>query len=254
MRRLIPLLLAATAWSSAAFADPTPEALHLYAAGDFMAAANLAATQHSPTDLSFVAQALLAACATEQSRDVDGALARAADSARSALALDAHSINARINLALAYGMMGKRATLSEAITRNYAGRGRRLISEALALDPNNARAHALLGAWHFEVLRRGGGLGAMTYGARLASGVSEFRRGMTLAPEDPLIPLQFAVALLQRDVVGNAGAAQRLLARSEALTARDALEIAAQNNAHRLVDALAAGPDVARHVVSEITL
>jgi hypothetical protein len=103
------------------------------------------------------------------------------------------------------------------------------------------------------VLRRGGGMGAMAYGARLSSGVNEFRRGMALAPDDPLIPLQFAVALLQRDAVGNAAAAQHLLARSASLTAHDALEIAAQNNAHRLADALAAGPDAARHVVSEIT-
>lgn len=219
-----------------------------------MAAANLAASQHSPTDLTFVSQALLAACATDQSQNVDAMLARAASSARIALALDSHSIDARISLALAYGMMGKRATLSDAISHNYAGRGRRLINEALALDPNNARGHALLGAWHFEVLRRGGGIGAMTYGARLSSGIGEFQRGMALAPNDPLIPLQFAVALLQRDVAGNAASARRLLARAEAMTARDALEIAAQNSAHRLADALAAGPETTRHVVSEITL
>lgn len=254
MRLALPLLVAAATWSTVAFAEPPPEAARLYASGEFIAAANLAATQHTPSDLTFVSHALLAACATDQTQNVDALLARAASNARSALQLDPNSVEAHINLALAYGMMGKRASLSDAIAHNYAGRGRQLINQALALDPNNARAHALLGAWHFEVLRRGGRLGALTYGARINAGLAEFRRSLALAPNDPLIPLQFAVALLQRDPQGNAAAARGVLQRTRGMSARDALESVALADAQRLLQALDNGPDATRHVVSEITI
>jgi|GEM_PF-1081017 len=247
--------LLALAWSPMARGQPSAEALQLYNSGEFLAAANLASVASTPEDLTFVSRALLAACAVARARsDIDATLIRAAQNAQSALVLDPHSVEAHIDLALAYGMMGKRANLGEALRRDYAGRGRRLIDEALALEPNNARAHALLGAWHFEVLRRGGGIGAAAYGARLSLGLAEFRRGQALAPKDPLIPLQFAVALLQRDPIANAVLAQNLLARALGAPAGDALEAAAQDTARRLMRALAAGPNAARRAARETNI
>jgi hypothetical protein len=250
----IAALLTVAISAAPARAEPTAEALRLYSVGEFMAAANLAAAQNSPSDLVFVSRALLASCAISQApQDVDATLARAAESAQLALSLDPSSVAARLNLALAYGMMGKRAALHVALSRDYAGRGRRLIDEALARAPNNAEAHALLGAWHFEVLRRGGGLGALAYGARLASGMAEFRRAQSLAPDDPFIPLQFALALLQRDTRVNAVLAAKLLTDSLSKPARDALEAAAQTTARRLQGALANGGFDAAHRLARAT-
>ncbi len=206
-------------------AEP-PDAARLYASGQYLAAADAADDARASADtFAFAAHALLAACliggAPEQTEDL---LERAERRAREAIALDSGAVEARLQLALVYGISGRRASVAEAIARNYAPRGRRLIEQALALSPEHARAHALLGAWHLEVLRRGGSAGALAYGARFAEGVAASERALELAPDDPMIPLHYSIALLELDARVNSARAAELLALNVALAPRDAFE------------------------------
>src|SRR6185312_11280989 len=102
MRRTIVFIALLTCLAgSPAVAEPPNAALRLYAAGEFVAAADLAETQPS---------AASSACASATSQaSIDTLLARAETSARQALSLDPQSADARLQLALVYGMEGRRA-------------------------------------------------------------------------------------------------------------------------------------------------
>jgi multidrug efflux pump subunit AcrA (membrane-fusion protein) len=232
-------MIALLAVAAPAAADPPSAATRLYAAGNFMAAAELAEAQNSSSSLAFAARALLAECLTAPDREsVDALITRAEQAAQDSLALDAQSVDARLQLALAIGMRGRRATLSEAIRHGYAQRGRRLIEEALQRAPDEPWAHALMGGWHLEVLRRGGRAGAIAYGARVNTGIAEFERARALAPNDPLIALQFAVALIELDSDRYAVRAGDLLRASATAHPHDAFEAHAVREARRLAGVL----------------
>jgi hypothetical protein len=248
-------LVACLAVASVVSAEPPSAALRLYAVGEFVAAADLADTQPSASSRAFASRALVAACAAAHSTAaIDTLLARAESSAREALSLDPRSVDARLQLALVYGMEGRRASLARAFASRYASRGKRLIDEALAIEPTNAHAHAMLGAWNLEVVRRGGGVGALMYGAQTGTGLAEFERARALAPDDMLIPLHFAVALLGLDPITYGPRANRLLREVVSAAPGDALENLGQDTAQRLQAALARGPQTAQRVARDSIL
>lgn len=222
-----------------ASADPPGAAVQLYAEGAFIAAADSAEAQPSPASLTFAARALMAACVTSPDADnLDDWLDRAEVAARQALALDPQSVEARLQWALTLGVRGRRANLAEAVARNYAPRGRHLIEEAIDREPDNAWAHALLGAWHIEVIRRGGRTGAMLYGGRVSTGIAEFERARALAPNDAMIALHYAIALIELEPQRYGDRARALFAVAATHTPRDALEAHTLSAARRVARTL----------------
>lgn len=245
------LVAIVAAASTPAAADPPTAALQAFAAGDYLAAASSAETQASPSSQLFAARALIAACMTApHERDVDDWLDRAEDIAEDALRRDPNLVDARLQLAFVLGAKARRSSLGTAFTRNYAPRSRELIQGAIARAPNNAAAHALLGAWNLEVLRRGGAAGARFYGARLDAGLGEFQQALGLAPDDRLISVQFAVALLRLDATRYGDRIASLLAPSAAAPA-DPFEVYVEDAAARMLEALRAnGPNAARDIAA----
>ena len=257
MRRTVLFFafLTSLAATPVAVAEPPSAALRLYAAGEFIAAADLADTQPSASSRAFASRALVAACAAAPSdAAINALLARAETSAREALSLDSRSVDARLQLALVYGMEGRRASLAQAFADRYASRGKRLIDQALAIEPTNAHAHAMLGAWNLEVLRRGGRVGALIYNARADAGLAEFERARQLAPDDMLIPLHLAVALLALDPVTYGPRASQLLQDIRAASPSDALERLGQETAQRLQTALTESPQAAQRAARDSIL
>jgi hypothetical protein len=246
---LKPALVALALMAQPAAAEPPGAAVRLYAQGQFLAAADRAAAQDSSSSsLAFAARALMAACITDpDASNLDTWLSRAETAARSALALDENSVEARLQWALVLGVRGRRAGVTEAVSRGYAPRGRRLIERAIALEPDNAWAHALMGGWHLEVLRRGGRTGARLYGARLATGLAEFERARDLAPDDSMIIVQYAIALIELDPQTYGDRARALLAEAEGARPRDAFEAHTLSAAQRVAVAYdERGPQAAR--------
>ncbi len=222
--------------SAPARADPPGAALHLFTDGRYVAAAELAQRQTNSSEaLAFSARALIAACVTHSGcDDLPATMERAERSARDALVLDPGSIDARLQLAAISGIRSRRASLTQAFAGGYAQRGKRLIDEALSIAPDNAEALALLGVWHLEVLRRGGGLGAMIYGANLSQGLAAFDRAQRSAPDNPIIALHYAVALLLLDAPRHHARAAQMLARIQTMRPGGALERHSSDLANRI--------------------
>jgi hypothetical protein len=222
-RRALILGVLALAIAPAARASETARAL--YRDGDFLAAAAQAEADGGADDLALAARALLALCVTQPDRaDVDALITRAIRLSERALSRDPASVPARLQLAAALGMRGRRASIREAMRAGYAPRGRRLIEEAIRAAPDEPWAQALLGGWHLEVLRRGGRWGALLYGARLNEGMAAFDRARALAPQDPAIAVQYGAALLALDARRYASRAASLFSAAGVCVARDALE------------------------------
>jgi len=239
-----------------AAADPPLAALQSYAAGQFLDAAEIAGSEPSPSSLAFSARALVAACIVRGDQDrIDALLDRAETAAAAALALDEESVDARLQWAIVLGVRGRRASLTQAVAGRYAPRGRELIGQALERAPDDPWAHALLGGWHLEVLRRGGRAGAIAYGARLDKGLEAFDRARALAPHDPLIALQYAVALLELDAERYAPRAAMLLAAATDAPANDAFERYAVRQAARIEAVLdMRGPEAARALIANLAI
>lgn len=217
-----------------------------YASGRFLEAAEAAGRSPSAEDRTLAARALLAACVLTDPEQRSGLVVAAETQARAALAADPSSVDARLQLAMALGLKGRRASLGEALRRGYASEAKRLIDEAAAAAPGEPWAWALLGGWHLEVVRRGGRIGARLYGASTAKGLAAFEHAHGLAPNDAVISLHYAAALLGVDPERYGPRARELLATAMASPAPDAFTAHMRREAGATYGALTReGPAVA---------
>lgn len=237
MRRLLFPLVTLALSAPLASAQTAGEA---YEQGAFLAAATLAEADGGADDLALAARALLAEVVTGDPADMDALLVRAETNARRALTVDADNVEARLQLAVAIGMQGRRATIGEAMRKGYAHEGRTLVRAAVRDAPREAWAHALDGGWNLEVVRRGGLMGAAYFGASVAAGRAAFERARRLAPDDPLIAYQYAVALLELDAARYGADALELLEAARMCRAGDAFERRVQARAGLVAQTLRA--------------
>ncbi len=105
--------------------------------------------------------------------------------------------------------------------RRLPQQGKSHIERAAALDPADPWGDALMGAWHFEVVRRGGG---RALGASLADGMTAYQAAIARAPDDPVIAYFFAVALLASGEAAYLDAARAQLTRTASMPARNGVD------------------------------
>jgi tetratricopeptide (TPR) repeat protein len=209
--------------SSPALAQPGVQAA--YDAGEWTTAQNLAASASDAFSKTLAAEAVLAplmlgdmADAT-QGEKLDRAR-RAANYAQEALDIDPDYARAYLASAAALGYQGRYSNpLSAALTR-LPQRSRTQMDRALALDPGNPWANALLGAWHLEVVRRAG---EGMFGADSQAGLERYRAAVRLS-NTPDIPYHFALALLARDAEAHGDEALEQLRAAAAMETGTTLE------------------------------
>jgi len=233
---------------AAALAEaPRDTAARAFESGAFLTAAAAAESSGGAGGLTLAARALLAACvAGPAEENVDLLIDRAIVAARTALERDPKSVEARLNLALGLGLKGRRTGRMEAFRKGYAATGKRLIEDAMIMEPNNAWANALMGGWSLEVMRRGGKIGAKLYGASFEEGVAYFERARVLAPQDPAIAMLYGAALLELDPKRFAEDARAQFEAAAAGQPRDALGRTMRREASAFLEILEReGPEAA---------
>lgn len=219
LKHALSFLAAAALLFAPAEAAPDEHAFRLYAAGDYEAAAEKAASAGDAENLALAARALNAKAHLDgDDGEAKRAAKRAFDFAERALEADPDLTEGHLQAAISLAQRGARMAGWKAFFLGLASRAREHLDAALALEPDNTWALSSSGAWHLEVARRAG-QGA--YGADPESGYREFMAARAQAPMNLPIAYECALRLLAQD---------RAAWRADGIAALDAaLELAPQN-------------------------
>ena len=204
-------------------AQSIEEARAVYAEGRFTKAADLAQGLDTSEGYAFAANSLaIYGYYMAPDSEKEGSFLRAAELARKAIRLDTANPEAHLQLAHALGRRAQITGIWEALNEGYAGQVRDAIQEALRLAPDMAAAHLSFAAWHAGAVSNGGFFAGLLYGSNEEDALAHFERALELAPPDNVVLLEYALALLSLDAIGNRGKARDLLERAITLPAKDA--------------------------------
>lgn len=240
----LTLVCLAVLISPAALAQPDIQAA--YDAGEWAIAQDLAASASDAYSKTLAAEAALAPLMLGQVVEADRGekrqLARmAANFAQAALGIDPDYPRAHLAYAAALGYEGRYSNPLSAALARLPQRSRTQMERALALDPDNPWANALLGAWHLEVVRRAG---EGAFGADSETGLARYRTAARLS-NTPDIPYHFALALLARDAEAHGDEALGQLRAAAAMEPATALEAGLRDLAQSLLDIAETSPSAA---------
>jgi len=196
MRALIASALLAVCLAGGARADALGEAWQAYAQGAYAAAAEQADAAGGVEGHVMAARAINTRLVIEGSNAADAR--RAQRHAEAALDVEPDHVEALIQRAAAVGF---EARVSSDLANYFRGSARRVrdsVDQALRLAPGDARARAVSGAWHLELVWRGGDAARSLYGADVQAGLAEFEAALRLGA-DPMAGVQFAALLVALD-------------------------------------------------------
>jgi tetratricopeptide (TPR) repeat protein len=167
----------------------------LFAKGDYLAAAKAGAAEGTATSLALAARATLADATLRDAPCLE-CLKNAEALARRAIAADPNNMEGHIHLAVALGYQARIIGPIRARFARFPEQAKEEIETALRLAPNSHWALSAAGGFNIEVVRSGGRLlGSLLYDASFENGVAYFHRAIVADPENPLIKLQYALAL-----------------------------------------------------------
>lgn len=159
--------------------------------------------------------------ATQVQEELEAAIARGE---RAVAALADHA-NTHYSLALVIGRYSQRISILKALAAGLAGRVREHLERTLALEPRHAEAHVAFGLYHAEIVNKLGTIAAsLTYGATAAAALEHFRRALVLAPDSPIIRMEYAHGLLLLDAAHHLKEAQALNEQAAACEPVDEME------------------------------
>ncbi len=240
MRRLIVTLALLALVHGPTRAESLAAAEALYEQGAFEKAADLARMLGSADGHALAARATLVE-ATYLAPDDEklSLLDLAAEDARNALELAPGHVQAHLELAVALGQAARLQSPIAVYLNGYVDESRQHLDRALRLDPDSAWTHAMLGAWHLQVVRHAGAERALElYGAEVQAGLERCAEAAALAPDGLLPRFACALSLLELDGASYGAEVGQVLALVLELPARDAAERLVQARARELLEEL----------------
>lgn len=194
MMRLLVACLLSTCLPIAAEAAVSESAAAAFARGDYEDTLLIAASEGGAENLALAARTHNAIAYFDPDRKSARKEADAAyDAAREAMRFDPALSEAHLQAAIALALKGALISPARAFLSGLAGKARKEIDAALAIDPDNPWALSTSAAWRIEVARRGG---AKLYGADPVKGRDEFIRALEVAPDNVAIAYECALRLL----------------------------------------------------------
>ena len=196
-----------------------------YAEGRFIDAAELAAVLGTSEGYALAARSLsIHGYYVARDDEKQALFDRAARLAQEAIRLDPVNPEAHLELAHAMGRRAQTLGVLQAAGEGYAEKVRDAIKDALRLDPDMATAHLSLATWHAEAASNGGFVARALYGATEKDALAHYERALELAPDEKVVPVEYALGLLLLDDDENREQARGLLARAIEMPSKDALD------------------------------
>ena len=155
----------------------------------------------------------------------DALFERALALAQKAIRSDPGSPEAHIQSARVMGRHGQTIGVLESTTKGYAEKIRETVEKALRLSPKMPEANLSMGMWHSEVVSSLGSFMAdIMFGADEDEAIKFYKRALKGAPEEKIVPLEYAIGLLALDDDEYRKQARRLLRRAIELPSKDAFD------------------------------
>jgi len=212
-------------FASPALAD-MDAALEAYNEGHWRQASALAEEEGDAEALAFASRALLAQLMVEPNYPDRRRLMRdALRLAEDAYDLDEESYLARRQLAAAIGFKGRFMGGWRAYVQRIPQRGHNMLEILITENPNDAWTVGLMGAWHLEVIRRGGASGESMLNASIEAGIGFYSNAIALDPENLTPRYYLALGLIALDDPGHRTMALEQLQMVLEMQPRDAFEI-----------------------------
>ena len=218
---LLMLPLAATAEAQSIDAAHTA-----YLEGRFLEAAKLAEPLGTSEGLALASKSLtIQAYYMSADEEKDALFERALALAQEAIRSDPDSPEAHIQLSHVMGRHGQTIGVLESASKGYADKIRDAVEDALRLSPEMPEAHLSMGMWHSEVVSSLGSFMAdMMFGADEDDAIEFYERALKGAPEEKIVPLEYAIGLLDLDDDDYRKQARKLLQRAIDLPVKDAYD------------------------------
>jgi len=201
--RAILLTLAVLSFSVPARCEPAATldaAWELYRNGRFVESETLALGIESPDAFALAARAANVRALYLVPIDERAAiLERARQHGEAALALDPWHVEGALQLVIALGQSARLMNPVDAYVEGVAGAAKKLLDRLERRASGNPYYHAVVGAWHGELVIRAGPIAARAfYGARWELAAHHYDKARALAPRSIVIGSEYAKMLLSR--------------------------------------------------------
>lgn len=208
-----------------AHASDMPTAQSLFETGAYGKALDTARTLGTGQGYLLASEALSAQIMLGLVDDPHRAAKDAYALAEQALALMPEDQHVNVQHALAYGFLVRSSNIFTIWRKKLPAKSLAMIEDIRTRFPEDPRGDALLGAWHFGIIREAGAARAEDwYAATLKAGAEAYNSALTKAPQDILILSNYAVAFYVLDPQGHHATTEDLLTRAAGLSANTQME------------------------------